>query len=402
MSKKPIKIFKSSPGAIYPMRDSSDRKLVPVYKDTTNIDRKSITQEILEYPPEQARQTTFTLAASYLSLLNSIYDAVFITDMEGQVVQTNLRVQQAFLYKPEDMKQMNIIQFIAGADKKLLEAVKKNVSDENYSILEAMCLRSDQSRFYSEIIINQINIKSTVFLCFFIRDITERKDAEQQLKEAHEKLLENENLKARLTTIATLYYELNNPIQIMMCMAEINNNQEYKKQLNRIVSVLEQLKSEDHLPTVTDTDGSVRFALSGVSSDLEPSNPKRILIVDDEEMLRKMFASAIIDTITYLEADMAASGTDALRLFSEHHHSIIVLDVSMPGMSGEEVFREIKVFCEAKKWKLPKFIFCTGYAMNETIKEIVGDGANHVCLKKPLIISDMVAAVQGRLSLSSI
>lgn len=57
----------------------------------------------------------------------------------------------------------------------------------------------------------------------------------------------------RLDTISTLFYELNNPLQILICMAD--KNKEYKKQLDRIVSVLYQLREHETLKTIVDKEG---------------------------------------------------------------------------------------------------------------------------------------------------
>lgn len=67
---------------------------------------------------------------------------------------------------------------------------------------------------------------------------------------------------------------------------------------------------------------------------------KRVLIVDDEPSLIEV-------TQAYLEREgldvyAAASGQEGLALAEQHQPALIVLDLMLPDMSGEEVCREIR------------------------------------------------------------
>jgi DNA-binding NarL/FixJ family response regulator len=69
---------------------------------------------------------------------------------------------------------------------------------------------------------------------------------------------------------------------------------------------------------------------------------KRILIVDDHEVLRegvKRIFDKQVDAITFGEA---SSGPEALRLVREQDWDIVVLDLSLTGQNGLEVLKELK------------------------------------------------------------
>jgi two-component system cell cycle sensor histidine kinase/response regulator CckA len=74
----------------------------------------------------------------------------------------------------------------------------------------------------------------------------------------------------------------------------------------------------------------------------EWSGSGTVLVIDDEEMVRKIAAEMLeslgFDTMT------AADGHEALEMFRKHQDqiAIVLLDLTMPIMSGEEVFEEIK------------------------------------------------------------
>jgi CheY-like chemotaxis protein len=305
------------------------------------------------------------------------------------------------MYSAEDLRSMNIVDLVAGADDELMNVLRKNVSDRRYTMLEAVCVRADETRFHADIVVNRIKVKGSVNLAFFIRDVTDRKQAEEELKRANEKLLEAERLQARIDTLATLFHELNNPMQILMCMAELDNNAEYKKQVHRILSVLAQLRKEDSLEPIVDETGNARYSIS-VEKDIEDCDPKKLLVVDDEDILRKMFVSAISSAVPYLDIDAASDGKEAVRLFTKHHYGLVIMDVAMPEMGGEDAFREIEIICEKKGWKMPGIIFCTGFVISDNLQTVIGDGAIHTCLKKPLSMTDLVGAVQNRLAQNTI
>lgn len=67
---------------------------------------------------------------------------------------------------------------------------------------------------------------------------------------------------------------------------------------------------------------------------------KKILLVDDEVIIRKL-ARNTLGSQNY-EIMEAADGDEALRLVSEEHPDLVLLDVRMPGKNGFEVCRAIK------------------------------------------------------------
>ncbi len=129
-------------------------------------------------------------------------------------------------------------------------------------------------------------------------------------------------------------------------------------------------------------------------ADEEESMSDRILLVDDEEQLLDMFTRIISSRFPDLLIDTAGNGEEAVDQFARYHQGIIIMDMSMPGMSGEEAYLQIEELCNAKRWELPYFVFCTGYDVIRELKAILGDGSRHLCLRKPMTMRDLVDAVR--------
>lgn len=68
--------------------------------------------------------------------------------------------------------------------------------------------------------------------------------------------------------------------------------------------------------------------------------PKRILFVEDSEQLRMMFEKWAQEFNCHVE--YAATGEDGLRMALVGSFDLIILDISLPAMSGIDVFRAIR------------------------------------------------------------
>ena len=405
MAKKPMRVFRNPAGAPAPAPDvpaaqrtrppTATRERVQVYRDGSNKDRLSITQQVVEYsggnqPPAGAQG-----GAKYEDLLNCIYDGVLITDLGGNIKEANARAEHYFMWTRDELRDGNIIQLISGADEQLLNVVRQNVGNRKYTVLEAVCVCGDESRFHAEIVVNRLG---DLALAFFIRDVTGRKKGEEELKQAADKLIEAEKMQSRLDTLSTLFYELNNPLQILTCMAELDKNVEYRKQLDRIVSVLEHLRKKESLEAVVDDEVGTRYSVPPSSPELKSCDAKKLLVVDDETILREMFVTALKTTFPDRSVEAAENGKDAVDAFAREHHGLLVMDVSMPIMNGEQAFEEIKAMCGKTGHRLPAFVFCTGFVVSESLQAIVSEDPTRSCLQKPLSINDLIGAVRKHLS----
>jgi two-component system KDP operon response regulator KdpE len=70
------------------------------------------------------------------------------------------------------------------------------------------------------------------------------------------------------------------------------------------------------------------------------TRPARILLVDDEVAIQRA-VGPLLRSRGY-EVDTAATGTDALKIFSERAPDLIVLDLGLPDLEGTEVCRRVR------------------------------------------------------------
>jgi CheY-like chemotaxis protein len=67
----------------------------------------------------------------------------------------------------------------------------------------------------------------------------------------------------------------------------------------------------------------------------------QILVVDDEELLREL-VQACLEDLAGWETMTAASGEECLQLAQTKQFDAILLDMSMPGMDGYEVYERLQ------------------------------------------------------------
>lgn len=139
--------------------------------------RKFRKVEIKTPGTEQAR-------SGYQELLHSIYDAALITDLSGRVVDVNVRAIEFLFYEKDEFHNLSIFEIISGADESLLSTIWASLQNERHALLQAYCIRKDRSYFPAEIAVNKVRL-SDIRLCFFIRDITVRRQQEEMLRTEH-------------------------------------------------------------------------------------------------------------------------------------------------------------------------------------------------------------------------
>jgi len=98
------------------------------------------------------------------------------------------------------------------------------------------------------------------------------------------------------------------------------------------------------------------------------SDKPNILIVDDEEVVRRSFSRVLSGAHCHTQS--AVNGDEALRALADKPFDVVLLDLRMPGQDGITVLKAIK-----QQWPESEVVVITGYPSVETAKEAVRLGA---------------------------
>jgi CheY-like chemotaxis protein len=95
-----------------------------------------------------------------------------------------------------------------------------------------------------------------------------------------------------------------------------------------------------------------------------PGDARTVLVVDDEEMVRRLAARMLVQLgYRVLEAQ---SGQEAVRLLRRGAHRIdgVLTDIAMPGIGGRELGETI-----ARCWPQIRVLYMSGFAANRMVNE---------------------------------
>lgn len=115
----------------------------------------------------------------------------------------------------------------------------------------------------------------------------------------------------------------------------------------------------------------------------------KILIVDDESLMREMVSDVLLGEELFQENEVfvACNGVEGLKLYHEIKPDIVLTDMLMPEMNGSQLIEEI-----SKINRNCEFIIMTGYADLEMAMKVMKEGVNEM-IRKPFQAEELINAV---------
>ncbi len=126
---------------------------------------------------------------------------------------------------------------------------------------------------------------------------------------------------------------------------------------------------------------------------------KTILVVDDEEDVRKYLSMAL--TAAGFNVIMASDGDQALEQVKKRKPDLISLDLVMPKKSGAKFHREL---VKNKEWAKIPILIVTGHARDDLgkadLKNLTMSGPG-IYLEKPVKPDNYIAAIKKLLNMDA-
>ena len=119
---------------------------------------------------------------------------------------------------------------------------------------------------------------------------------------------------------------------------------------------------------------------------------KKIVIAEDQKILREGLKSLLSSNDDFEVVGEAENGIHALRCVAEFSPGLLLLDLSMPKMSGISVIKEVK-----NQFNKTKILVLTVHESEEYILEVFKSGADGYCLKDASH-SELLVAIKSVLS----
>ena len=110
-----------------------------------------------------------------------------------------------------------------------------------------------------------------------------------------------------------------------------------------------------------------------------PIPPVRIVVADDQPIVRDGFAGLLATQTDFAVVGTAADGARAVRLCAELEPDVVLMDIRMPGMDGITATREISG--PGSRPDGPRILILTTFDLDEYVYDALRAGASGFLLK---------------------
>jgi PAS domain S-box-containing protein len=307
------------------------------------------------------------------AILNNSSDAIIFLSFRGTIQQVNLAFQDLFGHSITDIFEQSIT-FIAVPDnqKALVNALQTVITSGQPSRFDFVACRKDGSQFYADMALAVIRQDEQVKgLVCSVRDITERKQAEEELRQSLERERELNELKSRFVSMVS--HEFRTPLTTILSSSQLLKNYherltderrdghltKIETQVRRLTELLEDVLTLSRAE-------SVGFRFTPIPLDLEElcrslteeiqvitNTPHQIVFssdgdcagfMGDEKLLRQIVINLLTNAIKY-----SPNGGDVeFRLYcDEDNATLIVKDFGL-GIPPDDQKRLFEPFHRAK------------------------------------------------------
>lgn len=138
-----------------------------------------------QYEVERERRG---LAQRYEYLTRFANDIILVADQSLKIVEANNQAVGSYGYERDELLKLHLINLYPPGSEGVLDALMRHVEEQSGLIFEAVQQRRDGTTFPVEVSLRLLEVEGEKLFQEIIRDITERKQSEEVLKESEKKL----------------------------------------------------------------------------------------------------------------------------------------------------------------------------------------------------------------------
>jgi DNA-binding NarL/FixJ family response regulator len=101
-----------------------------------------------------------------------------------------------------------------------------------------------------------------------------------------------------------------------------------------------------------------------------------VSLVEDHAVFRETLCTVVAASDEWVLDGVATSGEEALTMLEDHHPDVLLVDLSLPAMSGLELVREVQ-----DRWPEIRCLILSGHAQPAYASEALDVGARGYVLK---------------------
>ncbi len=343
-------------------------------------DKKNQVHQVTKHTPDitthtQTVQQLWESEHRYRSLFEAANDAVFILDLQGNHLTVNQKAAQMLGYEREELSNLSFRDIVVVEEHHHSEnVIERLLAGESLDIYEKLFRRKDGTIFPVEVNVLLVKDRSGEPLHFqsIIRDISQRKEAEQELRAAYEQLKVLDHLRSEF--VSNVSHELRTPITSLKLYHDLLHLQPEKidkyqpimqQQVKRLEEIVESMlvmlqiqqdiaKSELGVLDLNNLVKSVVSAQQNLADNRQitliiDTYPENILVLADSDLLKKAITAIIDNALKYsFEQGNVTIQVDISNDKEQKWVHLKVTDTG-PGIPDEEALHIFEKFYRGKR-----------------------------------------------------
>ncbi len=118
----------------------------------------------------------------YREILQALYDAVLICGRDCRVIEANARAEKLLRLSGSKLQGRPLTALVMNFDPEIMKRIEQRLERGRFTVLEAYCVRGDETVFPAEIAISRIQLTPAGEFIFSIRNIEWRKRTEAAIR----------------------------------------------------------------------------------------------------------------------------------------------------------------------------------------------------------------------------
>jgi two-component system NtrC family sensor kinase len=182
-------------------------------------DKPALLAGIIDIDPLKATEQSLRDSEALKSaVIDAALDCIIVIDEDGRIVEFNPAAEQTFGHREADIlgRPMQDLLIPAGTSadfRRFLETGRPPMLDRR---LEMEAMRADGSVFPCEFTVTSVLQAGRRLFTAYIRDLTERKQADAEIARQREALHQRDKMSALGSLLASVAHELNNPLSVVV------------------------------------------------------------------------------------------------------------------------------------------------------------------------------------------
>ena len=241
-----------------------------------------------------AKNKAEEMGFKYKTLIEKANDAVFLETVEGKILEVNQKACDLLGYTHSEFRNLTVNDIVPGnIQEKLPEIIKEQLAKGGFNI-EAENVHKDGTIIPVEVSTSSMKIGKQSLLLAIVRDITERKQAEEKIKKSlHEKEM----------LLKEIHHRVKNNLQIISSLLYLQTN---------------ELKNEHVLNIITESQNRIR-SMAMIHEKLYKS----------KDIARIAFSEYIQDLTTFLYRSYSLN-SDIVKLKMDTGDVLLDIDSAIP------------------------------------------------------------------------